>query len=145
MGYDPGADVQDVAASFTQYPIDLQAPGLSGLGYPGQGVIANLKAKYAAWKARRCGCPMMVPTVAPAAAAAAAGAMSGMYANRPYGLGTVPSVAYARVGAEVAPHMVSKEEMTAHLTAGAIPMADNFARSQAETTYHQWTDPWWGR
>jgi hypothetical protein len=70
MGYDPGADVQSVAASFTQYPMDLPlpemgieptepsepAPGGNMAGLMGFGAISpidKLRLKFSAWKARR--------------------------------------------------------------------------------------------
>ncbi len=116
MGYDPTADVQSVAASFTQFPMDLQAPGLSGLA--GFGPIDKLRIKFAAWKAQ-------------------------WRAKRQamHGLGAVPSVAYARVGAEIAPHEVSKEQMLQHLMSGGMP--ENYARAQAATSWHGYTAPWW--
>jgi hypothetical protein len=116
MGYDPGADVQSVAASFTQYPMDLSTSGLQGLG-ANVGLIDKLRIKFATWKARR---------------AARAGMRD---------FGAVRNVAYARVGEEIAPHMVSKEQMLAHLMQGSLP--PNFARAQAETSWRDRANPWW--
>jgi hypothetical protein len=68
IGYDPTADAQGVAASFTQYPADLPLPGLGGLR--GLGLMAKLRMKLAAWKQRRAlqglrGAPRFTPAVNP--------------------------------------------------------------------------------
>lgn len=120
MGYDPGADVQDVAASFTRYPMDLSLlpTGLSGLS---GGLFAKMKLKLAAWRARK--------------------AMQQMQGLRGLRDASVPSVAYARVGEEIAPSMVSKESMLAYLMQGSLP--DNFAQAQAQASYRGWSDPYW--
>ena len=128
MGYDPTADVESVAASFTQYPADLSLPdastdlslpdasGLSGLS---GGVFGRMKTKFKRWQAQR--------------------QLRGLRGLRD----AVPNVAIAPVGQAVAPSMVSKEAMLAYLMQGSLPA--NYAQAQAQASYHGWANPYWPR
>jgi hypothetical protein len=140
MGYDPGADVQSVASSFTQYPMDLRVPsGLSGLGsYLGAagnvGLIEKLRTKFAQWRAKkdiqRAGMP-------PQAAAAA------FMAARGHGRQYMPGGAYGQVGEQYSPQLIAKEQMVAHLTSGGTGLPPAFAEAQAATSWRNWSSPWW--
>jgi hypothetical protein len=131
IGYDPNADVQSVAASFTQYPMDLQTNGLGGLR--GVGVIDRIRLQFAAWRAKKQAKKQVLQAL-PMERMHAIGA--GGMIQPGWGAG------YPQVGEEIAPQMIAKEQMVAHLLkGGGLPNA--YARSQAETSWHQWTNRWW--
>jgi len=122
MGYQPGADVQSVAASFTQYPMDLSLP--SGLGAVGVGVIEKLRLRFMAWKSRKKAKAFMQgpPMVAQTAA-------------------FMPGGAYAQVGEQYSPQMLMKEQMVALLTQGTL--SPEYAQAQAQTSLNHWNNRWW--
>lgn len=129
MGYDPGADVQAVAAEFTQYPMDLQVPtGLSGfLGAASNvGLIARLRAKYHDWRMQK---DVKQEIIA--------------QAREMRREGVVPGVAYAQVGPEIAAGMITQDSLTANLMRSGMP--ENYARAQGMTSWRQWQRPYWER
>ncbi len=155
MGYDPGADVQDVMASFTAYPMDLQAPGLSGLGFGATNLpwLTRMRLRYEAWKARRAarlraqgrGTAMRPePSLPP-------GQMAGFgYAFQEgfRGLGLARDmdardrgVAYPQIGMQIAPAQVGKHEMAMELIHGGVQ--HGFARAQAGKSWNYWWNQRW--
>jgi hypothetical protein len=134
MGYDPGADVQSVAAEFTQYPMDLQVPsGLSGLGRflgatTNVGLIERLRAKYHDWRMEK---DMQKAIIAQARE------------DRRQTPMPVPSVAYAQVGPEIAAGMITEGSLMANLLRSGMP--ENYARAQAATSWRAWQRPYWER
>jgi|WetSurMetagenome_2_1015567.scaffolds.fasta_scaffold166801_2 hypothetical protein len=146
MGFDPGADVQSVAASFTQYPMDLQPTGLSGLGRlqllglaglgANVGLIDKLRLRFSAWRAKRRAQSFMMGPASPAQAAVFEAMGRGGAIEPQWG------AAYPQVGEEIAPQMIAKEQMVAHLIrGGGLPAA--FATAQEATSYRKWTSNWW--
>lgn len=147
MGYDPGADVQSVASSFTQYPMDLRVPsGLQGLGYAlgatsNVGLIEKLRMKIAEWRAKKEGARVMqsqpqAPHIPGIPAFRMAEGPRSQY---------MPGGAYAQVGEQYSPQLIMKEQMVAHLTSNGTRLPPDFAEAQAATSWHNWTNPWWGR
>lgn len=135
IGYDPNADVQSVAASFTQYPMDLQTNGLGNLR--GIGFIDRLRLQFATWKAKRMAKQSLQSPPAQAAQMAQMRAVGqGGMIQPGWGAG------YAQVGEELAPQMIAKEQMVAHLLKGG-GMPISYARSQVETSWHGFTNRWW--
>ena len=159
MGYDPGADVQDVMASFTAYPMDLQAPGLSGLGFGATNLplLTRMKLRYEAWKARRAARIMargrgMIPT--PPGQMAGLGwtyreGMSDGYSFHEgmHGLGFVrgdarmTGVAYPQIGMEISPAEVGKHDMAMELMRSDMPRG--FARAQSGKSWNYWWNQRW--
>lgn len=122
MGYDPGADVQDVAASFTQYPMDL---GLSGFGAI-PGIFTRMKLRFQAWRASMKAKSMM------------AGLRGlGDFTPDAYNGG----MAYPQVGAAISPPQFAKEAMVAQLTAGGLSPAQ--ARGQVGFSMDRWNNMRW--
>jgi hypothetical protein len=146
MGYDPGADVQDVAASFVAYPMDLQAPdsGLSGLrglgafGVSSMPLLQRLRLRYEAWKARRRARQMMGWHYGE-------GLGHGNYGM--YGLGDSDGdaremgVAYPQVGMSLSPPEVSKRDMAQILMSGHV--AKGLAVAQAGKSWNRWVNMRW--
>lgn len=109
MGYDPSYDVQQVAASFTQYPMDLAMPsggamaGLRGfgrvLGANNIGLLQRMKLRYHAWKARR--------------------QMQG-YLRGLGGDARMTGVAYPQVGFSIMPPPYGRQDFANILIAGGI-------------------------
>jgi hypothetical protein len=132
MGYDPGADVQSVAASFTQYPMDLALPsGLSGLR--GLGMLRGLGARFAAWKARR---------KAEQSQGVSMGHVGmGHGQGRVYDPRYMPGGNYPQVGVHYSPQEIAKDQMVASLISGGLPRA--FARAQVSASLHNWRERWW--
>lgn len=151
MGYDPGFDVQQVASSFSQYPMDLALPsqgmaGLYGLG-ANVGLIEKIRLRFAAWRAKRRAKTFMQgpPAMSPAAAAITA-AMNNAAHNPAIGQGGMIQphwgAAYPQIGEEIAPQMIAKEQMVAHLLrGGGLPNA--YAKAQSATSWHKFTNRWW--
>lgn len=141
MGYQPGQDVQDVVASFTQYPIDLQtkAPGLYGVfgalaAGTNMGFFQKLAMRYRGWKARRAVRAGLVQR-----------GMMGLADHdfTPDAFSPNQGYAYAQVGTQISPEMVSKSDMVNYLMSGAAPMSHGQARAQAATTYEKWWNKRW--
>jgi hypothetical protein len=129
MGYDPNQDAQNVAASFTQYPIDLQVPsggalsGLRGLGRAlganNLGLFQRLKLRWAAWKASR--------------------GMSGLY-----GLGgdaRNTGVAYPQIGMSLSPLPFTMSDVANTLMASGMPQGQ--AAAQVGYSADRWANQRW--
>jgi hypothetical protein len=136
MGYDPGQDVQNVAASFTAYPMDLQVPsasmqsrsgamsGLRGLGRAlganNVGLLQRMKLRYDAWRARR--------------------QMQGLY-----GLGNTGArqtgVAYPQVGMSIQPPIFDRSDM-ANILMQSSP-DPGIAAAQAGYSWDYWINQRW--
>lgn len=129
IGYDPNADVQSVAASFTQYPMDLQTNGLGSLR--GLGLIDRIRLQFAVWRAKMKAKKTLQGFGDPMRSVGAGGMI-----QPGWGAG------YAQVGEEIAPQMIAKEQMVAHLLKGG-GMPVSYARSQVETSWHGFTNRWW--
>lgn len=132
MGYDPGFDAQQVASSFTQFPMDLRGFGAN------IGLIERLRLRISAWRAKRRaktfmqGPPMQAQGAQGPMQAIGAGGMI----NPHWG------AAYAQVGQEMAPQMIAKEQMVAHLLrGGGLPKA--YATAQQATSWHKFSNRWW--
>jgi hypothetical protein len=136
MNYDPNQDVEDVAAAFTQYPIDMSVPpsvGMSGLGAAfganNMGLLQKWYLRFKAWRARRS---MMA-----GAGYNFAQGMGGLGNANPIG------VAYPQIGQQIEPVQVSKAAMAAVLMSGG--MEQGFARAQAGQSWNRfWTQRWNG-
>lgn len=142
MGYDPGADVQDVMASFTAYPMDLQAPGLSGLGFGATNLpfLTRLRLRYEAWKARRAARIQaqgrgMIPMPP--------GQMAGFGYSYRDGFGDARNhgVAYPQIGMQISPAEVGKHDMAMQLMRSDMPRG--FARAQAGKSWNYWWNQRW--
>lgn len=133
MAYDPTSDVQDVAAAFTQYPIDMQVPmsagvsGLRGFGANNIGLLQKLKLRYQAWKARRRG--MMGPGWNYGAG------MGGL--GHPHMMG----VAYPQMGQQIEPMQVNRAAMAQILMNGGVDAAA--AAAQAGYSWDRWINARW--
>jgi hypothetical protein len=148
MGYDPGADVQDVAASFTQFPADLALPadGLSGLG---AGPIDKLRMKFAAWKARRRARQFMgmdgSGLFSRSRRAQAPGQILAQEGDehepKVFDPRHMPGGSYPQIGERYLPQELVKEQMVAQLTSGGVPHAG--AQAQVSTAIQHWTNRWW--
>jgi hypothetical protein len=129
VGYSPGADVDAVAASFTQYPMDLQTPsGMNGLGAWPPTWWSNLKLKFAAWRAKHAASTMP---------------MSGLRDFTPGAFDPTKGIAYPQVGPQIAPHMTGMAMMVAAMTGGALP-PEAIAAQAATTREHWWNKRWNG-
>ncbi len=129
VGYSPGADVDAVAAAFTQYPMDLQTPsGMNGLGAWPPGWYTKLRMKFAAWRARH---------------AMKASGMQGLRDFTPNAFDPSKGIAYPQVGVQIAPHMTHMSQMVAALTAGHLPQEAIKAQG-ATTSEHWWNQRWNG-
>lgn len=143
MGYDPNADVDDVVASFTAYPMDLQPvdsgtlAGLGAFGVSSMPLLQRLKLRFNAWKARR----------------AMRGGMKGWHYNDgmnglrgfgnpyPHDGAREDGVAYPQIGQQIAPAEVNKRDMAALLMNGG--MARGLARAQAGQSWNHWINKRW--
>jgi hypothetical protein len=145
MGYDPGADVQNVAAAFTAYPMDMQAPaptgnGMSGLaglgrvlGANNMGLMQRMKLRYDAWKARRARAGMQGWHF-----------YEGMHGLR--GLGSdgdarITGVAYPQVGLSIEPANVGRQDMANILMQSMID--PGMAAAQAGYSWNHWITKRW--
>lgn len=156
VGYQPNQDVEAVAASFTQYPIDLQPAGMNGLR--GFGGPEEILAQPGNWlksigsKIRKfiVGSSSMAPVVinpavaraiAPPSAAqqAPASVAVGMFA--PQMLPASGGFTYAQIGEQIAPPMVGREAIAANLVAGGLPQ--RIAAAQSAASWHRWNSPRW--
>lgn len=135
MGYDPNSDVQDVAASFTAYPMDLPTPasmsfgGLGGFGAK-MGLLQRTKLRFDAWRARKQAQRM--------------GMRGYNYRDGMYGLGgdaRQTGVAYPQIGRSIAPEQVGKHDMAMVLMNGGIP--DGLAIAQAGYSWDYWINQRW--
>jgi hypothetical protein len=136
MGYDPGADVQSVAASFTQYPMDLSLSGLRGLG--GIGFLDRIRMRFAAWKARRqlSNFGQQMSAMAHARNEAAAVERGGRFEILPGGT-------YAQVGIDQSPQLIAKESMVEFLTRGREALPNEWAQAKAQASLRRWSSPWY--
>lgn len=137
MGYQPDQDVQAVAASFTQYPMDLRV-GLSGLG-AGQGWLRSLGARLKSMfgKAPRALPVPMVPP--PAQAQSMASVATGLFTPA----ATAPSVGmtYAQIGEQVMPVAFGQNALVANLVSDGLP--ERLAVAQGATSWHRWNSLRW--
>lgn len=143
MGYDPGQDVQNVAAAFTAYPMDLQTPappggGMSGLagfgaalGANNMGLMRRMKLRYDAWKARRA---MQMHGFR---------FNEGMYGLRGFGDGDarMTGVAYPQVGLSIEPANVGRQDMANILMQSMID--PGMAAAQAGYSWNHWITKRW--
>ncbi|MGH7176617.1 MAG: hypothetical protein ACREJC_04490 [Tepidisphaeraceae bacterium] len=131
IGYDPGADVQAVAASFTQYPANLQTPnGLSGLFGADLRLADKIRMRIAVWRAKR-------------RAKRTLQGLGMMPAGRGGAIQPAWGAAYPQVGEQIAPHMIAKEQMVAYLVQSGNQLPPAYADAQAATSWHRWSDRWW--
>jgi hypothetical protein len=145
MGYDPGQDVQNVAAAFTAYPMDLQTPaptgngmsGLAGLGAAfganNMGFMQRMKLRYDAWKARRARAIQMQGT-------------GTRFNQGMYGLGNgdarrAGGVAYPQVGLSIEPANVGRQDMANILMQSG--MQPGIAAAQAGFSWDYWINQRW--
>jgi hypothetical protein len=154
MGYDPGQDVQDVAASFVAYPMDLQAPangdgGMSGLrgfgfGASNLSLLQRMKLRYDAWKARRA-LKLQAQQVAGFHFTQGMSGLRGLGHYGMYGLGDGDArqtgVAYPQVGMSLAPPEVNRRDMAQILMSGN--MAPGLAVAQAGKSWNRWVNMRW--
>jgi hypothetical protein len=135
MGYDPNSDVQDVAATFTAYPMDLPTPdsmgfgGLRGLG--ALGPFQQLKLRFNAWRARKKAQQMRGYNFREG--------MSGL--RGPDGDARMTGVAYPQIGRSIAPEQVGKHDMAMVLMNGGIP--NGLAVAQAGYSWDYWINQRW--
>ena len=137
MGYQPDQDVQDVAASFTAYPMDLRL-GLSGLG-AGQGFLQSLGARI---KAFFQGAPRALPVMAlpPAPAQQTmASVATGLFTPDP--TAAAGGMAYAQIGEQVVPFAFGQNALVANLVSGGLP--ERLAASQGAVSWHRWNSLRW--
>jgi hypothetical protein len=136
MGYEPHQDVEAVAAAFTQYPMDLQAPAPSGamsglgravLGTTNLGLIKRLQLRWAGYKARR----QMY-------------GLRGLHGlGRGQGDARLTNVGYPMVGLSIQPAtgVFSKEDMANNLMQSNMPAG--YAASQAGYSWNHWVTQRW--
>jgi hypothetical protein len=135
MNYDPNQDVEDVAAAFTQYPIDMSVPpsvGMSGLGAAfganNMGLLQKWWLRFKAWRARK--------------------GMAGAGYNFHEGFGGLGDahmigVAYPQIGLQIEPVQVNKAAMASLLMSGG--MEQGYARAHAGQSWNQfWNMRWNG-
>lgn len=152
MGYQPGQDVQAVAAAFTQYPIDLSLPaspaaaGTSGLRGPGplgagtsMGYFKKLALRYRLWKARRAAAAGMhgLANFTPRRAAG----VRGLADFTPNAFDPSKGISYTQVGRQISPELVSKATMVNYLMSGSL--AQEQAQAQAGTSAEHWWNQRW--
>jgi len=139
-GFQPNQDVQAVAASFTEGGPNLGLRGLAGaFGAAGNlnflqrlklrvdNAVATAKAKLAVKRA--------MP--AQAQAVAHAPVPQGRAVGNPFTHG----MAYAQIGAQVAPQMISQVQLLAALNAGHLP--GPVAQAQVATSLQHWDNLRW--
>ncbi len=129
VGYNPGADVDAVAAAFTQYPMDLQTPsgmnGLRGLHAWPPGWWTKLRMKFQLWRARH------------------AHGVSGLRDFTPNAFEPGKGIAYPQVGVQIAPHMTGMAAMVSAITGGGLPV-EAIRAQDATTREHWWNQRWNG-
>lgn len=154
VGYQPNEDVEAVAASFTQYPINLQASGMNGLRGLGErdgwtmapgnwlkGIGQKIRAFVLGSGSMA---PAMMVPMAPAPIPTAdqqapASVAVGMFAPQPFP--AAGGMTYAQIGEQIAPPMVGRDALVANLVSGGLPQ--RAAEAQGATSWHRWNSLRW--
>lgn len=128
MGYQPGPDAQAVAASFTQYPMDLRTPSADGLSGPRfSSFMASMKSRWQIFKAKT----------------KAKMGMNGLGQLRDFTPDAqLPGMTYMQVGRQISPQAFGPSEMTSFLQQNG--MTPSVADSMNNIVQNRINANWWG-